>query len=87
MNVTHGEMTSISASPLWATAAFRIGTNCSLSPEKLLARKVAPMLRPNMIGSIGAMAFASPFLGRDPMSADADICPLVRPYTPLFSMT
>ena len=28
--------------PLWDKAAFSKGTNCSLSPEKLLATKLAP---------------------------------------------
>ena len=70
--MTHGEITSISARPLCATAALRIGTNWALSPEKLLARKVAPMLNPSKTGSMGAIALGSPFFGRDPMSADAE---------------
>ena len=36
---------------------------------------------------MGAMRFASPRLLFEPTSADAENCPLVKPYTPLFSIT
>ena len=73
------EITSTSANPRWAMAAFRIGTSCSLSPEKLRATKVAPMLSASIAGSMGAMRLASPRLLFDPTSADAENWPLVNP--------
>src|ERR1039458_10395635 len=38
-------MTSITLSPLWAMAVFRMACNCFLSPLKDRATKVAPHLR------------------------------------------
>ena len=42
---------------------------------------------PSSTGSIGGCWLGSPFFDFEPMSADAENCPLVRPYTPLFSRT
>jgi hypothetical protein len=36
---------------------------------------------------MGDCSFDSPFLDLEPMSAEAENCPLVSPYTPLFSST
>ena len=77
---------STSAKPLWARPALRIGRSWCLSPEKLRATKLAPRVSAINTGSIGRWTFGSPLLDRDPTSADAENCPLVRPYTPLFSM-
>ena len=49
------------------------------APEKLRAMNVAPRLRPSRTGSIGAMRFGSPRLLLEPMSAEAENCPFVRP--------
>src|SRR5258706_553743 len=78
-NVTHGEMTSTSAKPLCRMPAFKIGMSCCLSPEKLRATNVAPMLSASMTGSIGGWVFGSPRFDFDPMSVDAENCPFVRP--------
>ena len=58
-----------------------------MSPEKLRATKVAPSVRASSTLSMASIVFASPFLLVEPGSADAENCPLVRPYTPLFSST
>jgi hypothetical protein len=58
---------------------LRMGTSCFLSPENERATKVAPNVNASRTGSIGACSLASPFLLVDPMSADAENCPLVRP--------
>src|SRR5579863_1586824 len=67
-------------------AACINGTSWVLSPEKLRATKVAPRVIASCTGSIGGCVLASPFLAVVPRSAEAENCPLVRPYTPLFSM-
>ncbi len=72
-------MTSTSAKPLWLSAALRMGTSCALSPEKLRATKVAPMLSASMTGSMGGWVLASPFFDLEPTSAEAENWPLVRP--------
>ena len=72
MKVTHGEMTSTNANPLCAMPALRIGTSCSLSPEKLRATNVAPRLNANSTGSIGGCTFGSPRFDFDPTSAEAE---------------
>ena len=77
----------MSAKPLCRSPALRIGTSCALSPEKLRATNVAPSVSASSTGSIGGWRFASPFLDFEPMSDDAENCPLVSPYTPLFSST
>ena len=87
MKVTHGEITSTKANPLCLSPAFKIGMSCSLSPEKLRATKVAPSVSAKSAPSIASNGLASPRLANDPRSADAENCPLVRPYTPLFSST
>ena len=61
------------------SAAFKIGTSCALSPEKLRAMNVAPSVRPSMTGSMGRCWFGSPRLLFEPMSVEAENCPLVRP--------
>jgi hypothetical protein len=58
-----------------------------LSPEKLRATKVHPMDSASRQGSIGALLVDLALLRLLPTSAEAENCPLVRPYTPLFSMT
>ena len=65
---------------------LEIGMSCALSPEKLRAMKVAPSVRPSCTGSMGAMRFGSLRLLIVPTSADAENCPFVSPYTPLFSI-
>ena len=60
-------------------AAFNIGTSCSLSPEKLLATNVAPILSAIITGSIGAIRLGSPRLLFDPTSAEAENWPFVSP--------
>ncbi len=64
-----------------------MGTSCALSPEKLRATNDTPSVRARSTGSIGGCTFASPRLDLLPTSADAENCPLVSPYTPLFSIT
>jgi uncharacterized protein (DUF111 family) len=66
--------------------AFSNGTSWVLSPEKPRATTVAPNDSASITGSMGVCWLASPFLLFDPTSADAENWPLVRPYTPLFSM-
>src|SRR5215469_8357991 len=61
------------------------GTSCALSPEKLRATKVAPSVMARSTGSMGGWKLVSPFFARVPTSAEAENCPLVSPYTPLFS--
>ena len=85
MKVTHGEITSTKAKPLCRRPAFRIGTSCCLSPEKERATKVAPSVSATFTGSMGPCWFTSPFFDFDPTSAEAENCPFVSPYTPLFS--
>src|SRR5678816_2095453 len=80
-------MMSIRPKPLCLRPALRIGTSCALSPEKLRATNVAPSVSASSTGSIGGCTFASPFFDVEPMSADAENWPFVRPYTPLFSIT
>src|SRR5262249_23058519 len=67
--------------PAWIS-----GTSCCLSPEKLRATKVAPSVIARSTGSIGGWKLVSPFFAFVPTSAEAENCPLVKPYTPLFSM-
>ncbi len=86
LNVTHGDSTSMSAKPLCLSPATISGTSCSLSPEKLRAMNVQPSVSAASTGSTGGCRFSSPFFAFVPMSADAENWPLVRPYTPLFSM-
>jgi hypothetical protein len=62
------------------------GTSCALSPEKLRATKVAPKVSASNTGSMGGDELTSPRFALVPMSADAENWPLVRPYTPLFSI-
>ena len=57
-----------------------------MSPEKLRATNVAPSVMASSTGSIGGWKFVSPFFALVPTSAEAENWPLVRPYTPLFSM-
>ena len=56
-----------------------IGTSWFLSPEKLRATNVAPSVSAISTPSIGSMVLASPFLAVEPLSADAENWPLVRP--------
>ena len=60
-------------------AAFTSGMSCALSPEKLRATKVAPMMRASDTVSTGASAFTTPRLDFEPASAVAENWPLVRP--------
>ena len=48
---------------------------------------MAPSDSASSAPSIASIVFASPFLLSEPGSADAENCPLVSPYTPLFSST
>jgi hypothetical protein len=77
---------SITAKPGYFRPAWISGTSCALSPEKLRATKPAPRFMASSTGSIGGCWLTSPFLALVPMSAEAENCPLVRPYTPLFSI-
>src|SRR6185312_1756791 len=74
------------AKPLCFSPASINGTSCCLSPEKLRATKVAPSVIASSTGSIGGWKLVSPFFALVPMSAEAENCPFVNPYTPLFSM-
>ncbi len=87
MKVTHGEITSTKAKPSCSSPALRIGTSCSLSPEKDRATKLAPSESASTTGSIGSWRLAIPPFDVLPTSADAENWPLVSPYTPLFSST
>ena len=76
----------MSAKPWCLRPAWISGTSCSLSPEKLRATKEAPRVMASSTGSIGGCRLVSPFFALVPTSAEAENCPLVSPYTPLFSM-
>ncbi len=74
----------MNAAPRCAIAASISGTSCALSPEKLRATNVAPSCSASEARSIGSSVFATPRLLCEPLSAVAENCPFVRPYTPLF---
>ena len=73
--------------PRWTSAAFSMAESCFLSPEKLRPTKVAPSWMASAQVSMAGRSFTAPVLSVEPESAVAENCPLVRPYTPLFSIT
>ena len=75
----------MNAAPLCSNAALMSGTSCALSPEKLRATNEAPSPIAMLTRSIGWFCASAPFLLFEPRSAVAENCPLVSPYTPLFS--
>ena len=79
LKVTHGERISSNAKPFCLKAALIRGTNCSLSPEKLLATKPAPNCIAKDARSMEGKRFSSPYLLLDSLSLVAENCPFVRP--------
>ena len=65
--------------PRWLRAAFRIDSNCFLSPENDRATKVAPSWMASAHVSMGGRSFTTPFLSVEPTSAVGENCPLVSP--------
>ena len=65
--------------PLCFMDAFKSGTNWFLSPEKLLATKLAPSWIAIAAKSIGGKRLSSPYLLFDSRSFVAENCPLVSP--------
>ena len=84
--VTHGEMTSITAMPRCPIAALISAVSCFLLPENERATKLHPRLIAIAHRSIGGCSFMVPFFFLEPFSTVALYCPLVSPYTPLFSI-
>ena len=85
LKVVQGEITSITESPLWEIAVF-------WAPAASVTRegpryKVAPQDRASEQQSNGGKSLMTPVFNFDPRPAVAENCPLVKPYTPLFSMT
>src|SRR6266568_3143579 len=66
-------MTSMKAAPWCAIAAFTRGMSCCLSPEKLRATKVAPMMSASDTVSTGASAFTCPRFAFEPLSAVGEV--------------
>ena len=67
-------------------AAFSIESNCFLSPENDRPTNVAPNWMASAQVSMAGRSLMTPVLSLEPRSAVAENCPLVSPYTPLFSM-
>jgi hypothetical protein len=85
LKATQGEITSISAAPLCSMAASISGTSWVLSPENERATKLAPSCSAIATRSIDESLLMMPRFDFEPRSAVAENCPLVSPYTPLFS--
>src|SRR5690606_14578408 len=81
----HGLMISSTAIPLCAIAALSSSLTCFGLPAKERATKVALETRASRQMSTGMYGFSPCFFSESPFSAVAENCPLVSPYTPLFS--
>ena len=60
-------------------AAFKMLSNCFLSPENDRATNDAPSSMASPQVSIGGRSFTTPFFALVPMSAVGENCPFVRP--------
>src|SRR3990172_6432 len=86
LKVTHGLMMSNTAVPRCENAALSSCVTCLGSPANERATKPQSEMIASRHRSIGGRSFRPAYLSSCPMSAVAENWPLVKPYTPLFSM-